>query len=126
MKKENTYCEKRMHMVHHAISLLHHFKHVLYEVSYTERYLQGKTLSRVENCIPCLLHCKKPVIDIVVVVFSLKAQDRSTKDSKAAALRRVRKMGVIINDNAMGNPVNRGRSSIPVKPKNYFQNLTIP
>lgn len=114
MKKEITHWEERRHMVHDVISLLHHFKHALYVVSYGDRYLQGETLSRVENCIPCLLHCKKRVIDKVVRMFLLKAQEKSTKVSKAAALRRVREMELIINDNAMGSPGNPGRYSIPV------------
>jgi hypothetical protein len=73
-------------MVHDVISLLHHFKHALYVVSYGDRYLQGETLSRVEHCIPCLFHCKKRVIDKVLRMFILKAQEKSTTVSKAAAL----------------------------------------
>jgi hypothetical protein len=71
-------------------------------------------LSHVENCIPCLLHCKERVIDKVVRMFLLKAQEKSTKVSKDAALRRVREMKLIIIDNAMGTPGNPGRYSIPV------------
>jgi hypothetical protein len=41
MKKEITHREERRHMVHDVISLLHHFKHALYVVSYGDRYLQG-------------------------------------------------------------------------------------
>jgi hypothetical protein len=114
MKKEITHWEERRHMVHDVISLLHHFKHAFYVVSYGDRYFQGETLSRVENCIPCLLHCKKRVIDKVVRMFLLKAQEKSTKVSKAAALRLVREMELNINDNAMGSPGNPGRYSIPV------------
>jgi hypothetical protein len=92
MKKEITHWEEIRHMVlvHDVISLLHHFKHALYVVSFGERYLQGETFSRVENCIPCLLHCKKRVIDKLVRMFLLKAQEKSTKYSKAAAFRRFR------------------------------------
>jgi hypothetical protein len=61
-------------MVADALAVIDHFKHVLYIVEYREKYLDGDTLSRVENCIPCLLHCKKCVIDKVVRMFFLKAQ----------------------------------------------------
>jgi hypothetical protein len=37
MKKEITHLEDIRHMVHDVISLLHHFKHVLYVVSYGDR-----------------------------------------------------------------------------------------
>jgi hypothetical protein len=40
-----------------------------------------------------------------------------TKDSKAAALRRVRKIELIITDNAIGSPGYPGRYSIPVDEK---------
>jgi hypothetical protein len=76
MKKEITHWEERRHTVHAVISPLHHFKHVLYVVSYGDRYLQGETLSRVENCIPCLLNCKKRLIDKVVRMFLTKAQEK--------------------------------------------------
>jgi hypothetical protein len=39
----------------------------------------GATLSRVENGIPCLLHCKKRVIYKVIRMLLLKAQEKSTK-----------------------------------------------
>jgi hypothetical protein len=37
MKKEITHWEERMHIMHDVISLLHHFKHALYVVSYDDR-----------------------------------------------------------------------------------------
>jgi hypothetical protein len=86
-------------------------------VAYGDRYLQGETLSRVETCIPFLMHFKKRVIDKVVRMFLLKAQEKSTKDSKAADLRRVRKRKLIVNDMAKGSPGNPGRYSIPVDEK---------
>jgi hypothetical protein len=67
-------------MVADALAVIYHFKHVFYIVEYGEKYLDGDTLSRVENCIPCLLHCKKREIDKVVRMFLLKAQEQSAKD----------------------------------------------
>jgi hypothetical protein len=67
-------------MVADALAVIYHFKHVLYIVKYGEKYLDGDTLSGVENCIPCLLHCKKRVIDKVVRMFLLNAQEKSAKD----------------------------------------------
>jgi hypothetical protein len=128
--------------VHDVISLLHHFKHALYVVSYGDRYLQGETLSRVENCIPCLLHCKKRVIDKLVPMFFLKAQERLTKVSKAAALRRAfakwkstlitTQWGALEIRSDILFQLMKGREQFWILQwmekhhKNYFQNLTIP
>jgi hypothetical protein len=49
-----------------VLSRLHH---VLSVVEYGQDYLETETLSHVENCIPCLLHCKKRVIDKIVRMF---------------------------------------------------------
>jgi hypothetical protein len=57
MNKDTAHWEERRRMVADALALIHRFKHVLYIVEYGERYFDGYTLSRVENCIPCLLHC---------------------------------------------------------------------
>jgi hypothetical protein len=117
MDKDTAHWEERRRMVADALAVIHHFKHVLYIVEYGEKYLDGDTLSRVENCIPCLLHCKKRVIDKVVRMFLLKAQEQSAKNSKKAGLDRVLELEQIINTHAMGKPGNPGRYSIPVDEK---------
>jgi hypothetical protein len=81
--------EMQRSLIHDAITLVHYLKHNLYVVNYGDKLLSGETLSRVEKCVPCLLHCKKRIIDKVVRMFLLKAQKQSTKDSKATSLRRV-------------------------------------
>jgi hypothetical protein len=86
MDKETAHWEERRRMVADALAVIHHFKHVLYIVEYGDKYVDGDTLSHVENCIPCLLHCKKRVIDKVVRIFLLKAQEQSAKDSKKLGL----------------------------------------
>jgi hypothetical protein len=80
MDKDKSHWEERRRMVADALAVIHHFNHVLYIVEYGEKYLDGDALSRVENCIPCPLHCKKHVIDKVVRMFLLKAQKQSAKD----------------------------------------------
>jgi hypothetical protein len=57
MDKDTAHWEERRRMVADALAFIRHVKHVLYIVEYGERYLDGDTLYRVENCIPCLLHC---------------------------------------------------------------------
>jgi hypothetical protein len=58
MDKDTAHWEERRHMVADALAVIHHFKHVVYIVEYGRKYLDGDTLSRVKNCISCLLHCK--------------------------------------------------------------------
>jgi hypothetical protein len=52
MDKDTSHGEERRCMVTYALAIIHHFKHVLYIVEYGEKYVDGDTLSRVENCIP--------------------------------------------------------------------------
>jgi hypothetical protein len=118
MKRSKTaHWEERRRMVADALAVIHHFKRVMYIVEYGDKYLDGDTLSRVENCIPCLLHCKKRVIDKVVKMFLLKAQEQSAKDSKKAGFDRVLELEQIINTHSMGKPGNPGRYSIPADEK---------
>jgi hypothetical protein len=117
MDKDTAHWEERRCMVTNDLAVIHHFKHVLYIAEYGEKYLDGDTLSRVENCIPCLLHCKERVIDKVVRMFLLKAQEQSAKDSKKAGFDRVLELEQIINTHDMGKPGNPERYSIPVDEK---------
>jgi hypothetical protein len=80
MDKDTAHWEERQSMVAYALAVIHHLNHVLYIVEYGDKYLDGDTLSRVKNCIPCILHCKKHVIDKLVRMFLLKAQEQSAKD----------------------------------------------
>jgi hypothetical protein len=80
MDKDTAHWEERRRVVVDALAVIHHFKHVLYIVEYGEKYVDGDTHSRVDNWIPCLLHCKKRVIDKVVRMFLLKAQEQLAKD----------------------------------------------
>jgi hypothetical protein len=50
--KDTAHWEERRRMVTDALAVMHHFKHVLYIIEYGEKYVDGDTLSRVENCIP--------------------------------------------------------------------------
>jgi hypothetical protein len=79
MDKDTAHWEERWRMVADALAVIHHFKHVLYIVEYAKKYLDGDTLSRIDNCIPCRLHCKKCVLDKLVRMFLLKAQEQSAK-----------------------------------------------
>jgi hypothetical protein len=89
LNQATAHWEERRCDVYDGLRLLHNFKHVMYVVVYGDNYVAGQTVSRVENCIPGLLHCKKCVIDKVIRMLLFKAQEKSTKKSKAAALRRV-------------------------------------
>jgi hypothetical protein len=80
MDKDTAHWEELRRMVADALTVIRHFKHVFYIVENGEKYLDGDTLSRVKNYIPCLLHCKKWVIDKLVRMFLLKAQEQSAKD----------------------------------------------
>jgi hypothetical protein len=62
MDKDTAHWEERRRIVADALACIHHSKHVLYIVEYGEKYLDGDTLSRVDNCIPCILHCKNVLL----------------------------------------------------------------
>jgi hypothetical protein len=49
MDKDTAHWESRR-MVKNALAVMHYFKHVLYNVEYGEKYLDGETLSHVKNC----------------------------------------------------------------------------
>jgi hypothetical protein len=57
------------------------------------------------------------IIEKVLRMFLLKAQEQSTKEFNAASLRRVILLEDIINTKAMGKPKNPGSYSIPVDEK---------
>jgi hypothetical protein len=61
----------RQCQVDEKLIVIHRLHHVLSVVEYGLDYLESETLSCVENCIPCLLHCKKRVIDKIVRMFLL-------------------------------------------------------
>jgi hypothetical protein len=58
MDKDKAHWEERRCMVADSLAVIHHLKHVLYIVEYGDKHLDGDTLYRVKNCIPCLLHYK--------------------------------------------------------------------
>jgi hypothetical protein len=71
------------------LKVIHRLQHVLYVVRYGLDYLESETLSRVEKFIPCLLHCKKRVIDKIVRMFFIRAQESALRKSKAEGVRRI-------------------------------------
>jgi hypothetical protein len=79
----------RQCQVAEKLKVIHRLQHVLSVVEYGLDYLEYETLSRVENCIPCLLHCKKRVIDKIVRMFFIRAQESALQKSKAEEVRRI-------------------------------------
>jgi hypothetical protein len=71
------------------LKVIHRLQHVLSVVEYGLDYLESETLSRVENCIPCLLHCKKRVIGKIVRIFFIRAQESALRKSKAEGVGRI-------------------------------------
>jgi hypothetical protein len=73
----------RQCQVAEQLKVIHRLQHVLSVVEYGQDYLEAETLSRVENCITCLLYCKKRVIDKIVRIFSIRAHESALRKSKA-------------------------------------------
>jgi hypothetical protein len=89
-------------MLHHVLSVL----------EYGLDYLELETLSRAENCIPCLLHCKKRVIDKIVRMFFIRAQESAVRKSKAEGVRHIISIQQHVNEYALGRPGNPGSFKI--------------
>jgi hypothetical protein len=117
MGKDTAHWKERWCMVADALAFIHHLNHILNIVEYGDKYVDGDTLSHVENCIPCPLHCRKCAIDKLVRMFLLEAQEQSDNNSKKARLDRVLELEQIVNTHSMGKPGNPGRYSIPVDEK---------
>jgi hypothetical protein len=71
------------------LKVIHRLQHVLSVVEYGQDYMEAETLSRVENCIACLLHCKKCIIDKIVRMFFIRAQESALRKSKVDGVRRI-------------------------------------
>jgi hypothetical protein len=63
----------RQFQVAEQLKVIHMLQHVLYVVEYGLYYLDSETLSRIEKYIPCLLHCKKHVIDKIARMLFVRA-----------------------------------------------------
>jgi hypothetical protein len=79
----------RQCQVAEQLKVIHRLQHVLSVVEYGLDYLESETISLVENCIPSLLHCKKSVIDKIVRMFFIMAQESVLRKSKAEGVRRM-------------------------------------
>jgi hypothetical protein len=83
ISKHNGHWTYRQCQVTEKRKVLHILQHSVYVVEYGEDYLEVEALPHVENCIPCLLHCKKHVIDKVIHMFFIGAQESILCKSKA-------------------------------------------
>jgi hypothetical protein len=72
-------------MLYVMVSVCYTTSNMFFMLLHTEKNVCGmavQTLSSVENCIPCLLHCKKHVIDKVIRVLLLKAQENQQNNPR--------------------------------------------
>jgi hypothetical protein len=99
------------------LKFIHRLQHVLSVVEYGLDYLESETLSRVESCIPCVLHCKKRVIDKIVCMFFIRAQESALRKSKAEGVRCIISIQKKINLYALGRPGNPRSFKIPYDEK---------
>jgi hypothetical protein len=107
----------RQCQVSEQLKVIHRLQHVLYMVKYGQDSLEAENLSRVENCIPCLLHCNKRVIDKIVRMFFIRAQESALQKSKAEGVRRIISIQNNVNKYALGRPGNPGSFKIPYDEK---------
>jgi hypothetical protein len=99
------------------LKVLHRLNHVLLVVEYGQDYLEAETLSRVENCIPCRLHCKKRVVDKIVRMFFIRARESSLLKSKAEGVRCIMSIQRNVNEYVLERPGNPGSFKIPYDEK---------
>jgi hypothetical protein len=86
-------------------------------VEYGQYYLEAETRSRVENCIPCLLHCNKRFIDKIVPMFFIRAQESALRKSKVEWVSRIMSIQRNVNKYVLGRPGNPGSFKIPYDEK---------
>jgi hypothetical protein len=99
------------------LKVIHRLQHVLSVVEYDQDYLETETIFRVDNCIPCLLYFKKRVIDKIVCMFFIRAQESALLKSKAEGVRRIISIQKNVNEYALGRPGNPGSFKIPYDEK---------
>jgi hypothetical protein len=107
----------RQCQVAEKLKVIHMPQNVLSVVENGQDYLEAKTLSCVENCIPCLLHCKNRVIDNILRVFFITVQEGALRKSKAEGVRRIISVQRNVNEYALGRPGNPGSLKIPYDEK---------
>jgi hypothetical protein len=86
-------------------------------LEYGQDYLEAETLSHVDKCIPCLLHCKQNVIDKIVRMFFISAQERALRKSKAEGVRCIISIQINVNEYSLGRSGNLGSFKIPYDEK---------
>jgi hypothetical protein len=86
-------------------------------VDYDQDYLETEILSRVDNCFPCFLHCKKHVIEKIVHMFFISAQESALRKSKAEGVSHIISIQRNVNEYALGRPGNPGSFKIPYDEK---------
>jgi hypothetical protein len=111
------YWQYRQCQVAEQLKVIHMLQHVLSVVEYGQAYLDAETISRVENCIPCLLHCKKCIINNIVHMFLIRAQESDLRKSKADGVRRIISIKRNVNEYALGRPDNPGSFKTPYDEK---------
>jgi hypothetical protein len=83
------YWQYRQCQVSEQLKVIHRLQHVLFVVEYGQAYLEAETLSRVENCIPCFLNFKKCIINKIVHMLFIRAQESDLRKSKVDGVRRI-------------------------------------